>query len=332
MRTLTATVSEIVDKPYTAPILLVDMFFSGLTLRLSSRAFDTLSTVGSNVYDPAIINWSPIRSNQLEPINYKVTSGEVTFTITNTVPVGGYENFTKLIVDKKWAFVDVDIYMIFEEGVTEADRVKVFKGKIENIRSITRDSTNVTISDTVLSFKDKWDYEIADSTTYPGIDPDDVGKMFPQVWGTCKRVPFLGTDNGVIDSLAEDLDDSETSIDVSDATRLPNSGVIQIDAEKISYTGITDQTLTGATRGVSGTDATTHTSGATVAEVKDEYVYAIGHPVKSIDAVYVSNILQDAGIYTAYTGQSGARFIPWQSDYRFQHFATIRETSKSGCQ
>lgn len=65
-------------------------------------------------------------------------------------------------------------------------------------------------------------------------------------------------------TLAEDLDTSETSIDLTSATSFPTAGTIIIDNEIITYTGISTNTLTGCTRGVGDSSAATHTTGAEV--------------------------------------------------------------------
>ena len=65
---------------------------------------------------------------------------------------------------------------------------------------------------------------------------------------------------------------SATTIAITDATGFPLVGVVLIDSEVISYTGITDNTLTGCTRGASrlvsdvstSTTAATHSNGAGV--------------------------------------------------------------------
>jgi hypothetical protein len=68
-------------------------------------------------------------------------------------------------------------------------------------------------------------------------------------------------------TLNEDLDTSETSIDVVSASGLAASGTIVIDTESITYSGKSTNTLTGCTRGANGTTAATHTTGATVTQV-----------------------------------------------------------------
>jgi len=55
-----------------------------------------------------------------------------------------------------------------------------------------------------------------------------------------------------------------TTIYLDTTAALPSSGSVDIDTETITYTGKTDYSLTGVTRGASGTTATTHADGADV--------------------------------------------------------------------
>ena len=64
-------------------------------------------------------------------------------------------------------------------------------------------------------------------------------------------VRYQTINESVIGTLDEDLDDSETSIDLTDASRFPNSGAVLIRNEVVTYTGKTNNTLTGCTRGAS---------------------------------------------------------------------------------
>ncbi len=72
-------------------------------------------------------------------------------------------------------------------------------------------------------------------------------------------------------TLNEDLDTSETSIDVVDASVLTSSGTIVIDTESITYAGVSTNTLTGCTRGANGTTAATHSTGAVVTQVTSSF-------------------------------------------------------------
>jgi len=87
------------------------------------------------------------------------------------------------------------------------------------------------------------------------IDADLPTKTKGRVAATSlNRVPELTSDIGTADS----------TIPVEFTYELPASGVIYIDDEKITYTGVTDGAFTGVTRGADGTVAATHASGAPV--------------------------------------------------------------------
>jgi hypothetical protein len=65
-------------------------------------------------------------------------------------------------------------------------------------------------------------------------------------------VRYQTLNESVIGRLNEDLDNSETSIDLLDASRFPSTGgTVLIENEVITYTGKTTNTLTGCTRGAS---------------------------------------------------------------------------------
>lgn len=67
-------------------------------------------------------------------------------------------------------------------------------------------------------------------------------------------------------TLAENLDDIDTTITLTDASSLPSSGTVVIDNEDITYAGKTGNDLTGCTRGANGTTATAHANGVNVFE------------------------------------------------------------------
>jgi hypothetical protein len=66
------------------------------------------------------------------------------------------------------------------------------------------------------------------------------------------------------DTLAEDLDDSEAEIDLTDSTKYGSSGSIICGSEVITFSGNVANTLSGCGRGAYGSTAATHTSGATI--------------------------------------------------------------------
>jgi hypothetical protein len=72
---------------------------------------------------------------------------------------------------------------------------------------------------------------------------------------------------GVSNTLSANINNSVTSIALTDASSFPTSGTIQIASEKITYTGKSTNTLTGCVRGALSTTAVSHLSGVTVNEV-----------------------------------------------------------------
>ena len=60
---------------------------------------------------------------------------------------------------------------------------------------------------------------------------------------------------------------TDTTINVASKNEFPTSGVVEIDQERIIYTGGTSTTLTGCSRGAYGTTAAVHDSGVTVTDI-----------------------------------------------------------------
>ena len=99
---------------------------------------------------------------------------------------------------------------------------------------------------------------------------------------------------------------SATTIAITDATGLPLAGVILIDSEVISYTGVTDNTLTGCTRGASYlvADVSTSTTAATHSNSAGVTCFTIlvadsGHAALAGDYVTFSGAVALGGNITA---------------------------------
>jgi hypothetical protein len=80
------------------------------------------------------------------------------------------------------------------------------------------------------------------------------------------RSPSDGLSDGIATTLSAGINDSVTTIGVASVTGMSTSGIITINSEQISYTGISSLNLTGCTRGVNGSTAASHTSGDTVTQ------------------------------------------------------------------
>ena len=69
------------------------------------------------------------------------------------------------------------------------------------------------------------------------------------------NVDFKGSN-----SITSDINDSVTTIPVGNSNPFTASGTVQINDEKITYTGVDGTNLTGCTRGAISTSAASHTS------------------------------------------------------------------------
>lgn len=157
---------------------------------------------------------------------------------------------------------------------------------------------------------------IATASQFPDIDPGDVGKLLPIVYGSVQKLPTIAIDSGPSTTLAE-LIIGDTTFSVTDAAHLSAGDTIQIDDEQITIGTVSGNTLDGCNRGANSTLITGHALGATVIRHQSTFAYlAAGHAVNSIDRVYGSiggkiiDISPIPGI-VKYTGQSGSQHSSW---------------------
>ena len=81
------------------------------------------------------------------------------------------------------------------------------------------------------------------------------------------RSPSDGLSDGIPTTLSAGINATVTTIGVASVTGMPTTGgTIKINNEVITYTGISSLNLTGCTRGVNGTTATTHSTSDTVTQ------------------------------------------------------------------
>jgi hypothetical protein len=86
--------------------------------------------------------------------------------------------------------------------------------------------------------------------------------------------PWSGFKTGQFTStLSSSINTSVTSLTMASSTSFPASGTVLIDNELITYTGNSGGTLSGLTRGASGTTAASHSSGATVTDASNFFAW-----------------------------------------------------------
>ena len=82
-----------------------------------------------------------------------------------------------------------------------------------------------------------------------------------------RRIDLLA---GVRTTLSAGIDNAVATIPLTSTEGFPTSGAVIIDSERITYSGVSGNDLTGATRGAGGTSAASHSSGAAVLEADVE--------------------------------------------------------------
>ena len=86
--------------------------------------------------------------------------------------------------------------------------------------------------------------------------------------------PWSGFKTGEFTStLSSGINASVTSLAMASSTSFPSTGTVLVDSELITYTGNSGGTLSGLTRGASGTTAAVHSSGATVTDASNFFAW-----------------------------------------------------------
>ena len=188
-------------------------------------------------------------------------------------------------------FVDNSIFQVGAQILDvivfarEIEALKMFVGTIN--AGMERDFYKVKfIANDIGQSFNKVIGDLLETTGHPNADPDDIGTMKPIVYGVVKNHRCLISQVGGITTLAADITDTYTgAIAVADTTspEFSSSGTVIIGDEEISYTAITDTTIQGTiTRGVGGTDASSHSRGDGVFEKTAMKAKAANHAVDAI--------------------------------------------------
>ena len=93
------------------------------------------------------------------------------------------------------------------------------------------------------------------------VKNQNIALVEDQAVYTFYRSPADGTSSGISTTLSAGINASVATIGVASVTGMPTTGgVITINSEQISYTGISSLNLTGCTRGINGSTAATHST------------------------------------------------------------------------
>lgn len=293
------------QKTAISPVWILKCSFNTEIVYISDHEFDCDSLDGGITTLGWIKDWASIS----EDISGQIGQSKVSdITLQILIDYDYTNNIHELIwnLSEDVEAIDCDLYVWVKELEGEdKPPIKVWAGNIIDYRQL--DELNYTIQFVDESVRlDNKIGNLASTSDYPNIDPDDVGRMIPIVYGSVEYVPALAIDAGWITTLAEDITDSQTTIEVTDAEGLSNGDTIQIEDEQILIGTISGDTLSGCTRAQGSTTATTHDTGIHIGKIQTEYWYLLAdHAVKSIGDVFVDGVRQTGGDFTKYTDHSG---------------------------
>ena len=146
-------------------------------------------------------------------------------------------------------------------------------------------------------FVDKYVGTKLDTDMFPEACPDDVGKVLPIAYGPDNMIQCLRIVWGARTTLKFDISETDNVAYITDGSKLPASGSVWIDEERISYSSITvTQAPTETTyclnslgRAYGSTTATIHGAGAQVWGYKPNYDSVMAdHTLNAIKGIYGS--------------------------------------------
>ncbi len=257
----------------------------GAVLRVSDRA----TTVGGNNYDPLLMN-SPTVSESVNREDSSAINSDCTLVLSNeSMSLLGtvYSSLVAAHDAYPLAGAAVTLSHVLRDGSQETAEVLQFVGVTDEPSDISEKSLSLRCSS-----RAQYRARIAsrprlDASSFAAARPDDYGRAFPIVMGVVPAVEVVRSEFGAATTLSAAADNSQTTITVTSTAGFASAGTIVIDAEWITYTGITATSFTGCTRGYSTSDPAAHALGARAYVYQASYVGVVAdHGIDSIGSVY----------------------------------------------
>ena len=139
----------------------------------------------NHYYEPALLTIPVIKQSKPELFwgVSIISSGKI--TISNG---GLYDS-----AFHDWAWANKKITVLFGgEDLPYTEYDTIFDGIIIR-KKFSTDKIDFDFEDRKRMFEASLPYDAFDATTYPNIDPEDVGKPIPYVWGTVSKMPVVCT-------------------------------------------------------------------------------------------------------------------------------------------
>lgn len=311
MKTLNPGFAAAAASLLARPVTLAVFHFPSGDLCVSDRRVEP---EGGPVFEPLVVSWDEITAPFTGAFGFRMP--RTSLRISNSGPAP----FASLLESSVPERTEVELYQWFE-GIPYSDREPLGRfvisspvgceaGHVELALVCSAVTNNRIVGRTI------------NRDDYPGADPDAVGRTASIIYGSVEGLFCPAVSAGAATTLSADVDAAQTTgISLSMApteTPFPGSGTLQVGREKIAYTGMTANTLTGVTRGASGTTASPHRKGDTMYEVRSSYEYLVaGHPVKSIGEVYVGGVRVESGV-TRLTDDAGVAKLVFSEKFSLE--------------
>jgi hypothetical protein len=310
MKTATAAFQAAMNKSGNSPRTLLVFNFPAPTGAV--YASDGPWNTGAQVYLPLVMSWQPIyKQVNPDPLTFDTSDWKLTLANTGATPFSAY--FAKY----EPLSVRVDVYHWFD-GLADSDKLLIDSFVVSDVTSY--DSEKIELD--LVSLIEKYENQVGNpinTVNYPYADPKDIGEIEPIVYGIVNQVPVPCVLAGGVDAITDDpLTASTTTMHLTNpvgVAPLPtNSFTALIDGEQIAVAAGSGATRT-ITRGQGGTTAAAHSKGTVVREKRSDFTFiAAGHPISSIDGIFVKvngNFVKLTAGYTLYTGQPGSQHPTW---------------------
>lgn len=296
-----------INKMVTKQLFLVEIALDAGTVYFSTKTYNYDYTSGSQLYQPFIKN-----------LNYNISAGVCTIPTLNASLRINFLNkafddsgnsLLEYLDNNYVEKCEIKVYEIrphtWNEVFATDCKILRFHGMVNNLSDVTENTFSMLCSNLIYGLKDNLPLQVLTECDYPNIDPDDLGETANIIYGDLDKVYCHAIDAGQASPLSTDLTDSATTVVLSDGSKFPDTGTLGIEEELISYTGRTDNSFTGCTRGYNSTTAIEHDKGMWCWEHKSSFDYLLAsHEVKSIGDIYVDDILITSSC-TKFTGQAG---------------------------
>lgn len=213
-----------------------------------------------------------------------------------------FENSNRLkALAKLCEAIDYEWWVSTDKGYNHKFNIAPYRGSQTSVKTYSVTGVN---ANAVKTSQKKDITQLANHLTFVGYG-DGINQLRTSVYSASSSYT----------TLASDITNSETEINLVDASNFPSSGTIKIMEEQITYSGKTGNTLTGCSRGANSTIAYSHKKGVYV----EEY-HSYSNPEEE-SSIYKNGLKEHTIVDKSITDRETAELIA--SRYLLDHLNPI---------